>query len=101
MLPQVPKKDFAELLPLPEPAGAGHKDGLPAGRRNLLDSLGQILVLGVLLQPEAICNDHERFSQERGQADVEKALSLSTSPQVLGWMCAPSRAFGVMAVALH
>ena len=74
MLPQVPKKDFAELLLLPELAGARHGAGLPAARKSLLGYLSCILILGVLLRPETICNDSERFAQEWDKADVEKAL---------------------------
>lgn len=48
---------------------------LSVARRSLWFSLGQILGFGVLLQPGAICNDGERFTQEWGQADVEKALT--------------------------
>lgn len=57
---------------------------LSVARGSLWFSLGQILVLGVLLQPETICNDGERFAQEWGQADVEKAFPPSTILWVLG-----------------
>lgn len=44
-LPQVPKKDFAELLLLHESAGARRGAGLPAARKSLLGYLSRILIL--------------------------------------------------------